>query len=54
MKKILLAVAVAAMATLACGVAHAQMPLPMANAPEDVGLSSAQLKKLEAVTKGGS
>jgi CubicO group peptidase (beta-lactamase class C family) len=28
-----------------------QLPLPMASSPEEVGLSSSQLKKLEAVTK---
>ncbi|MEI7872142.1 MAG: serine hydrolase domain-containing protein [Alphaproteobacteria bacterium] len=49
MKRIVLAVVVAAVATGA----HAESPmaLPMAATPEEVGLSSAQLKKLEAVTK---
>jgi CubicO group peptidase (beta-lactamase class C family) len=41
---------VAAFVSLA-GAARAQLPLPMAASPEEVGLSSAQLKKLEAVTK---
>jgi len=30
---------------------HAETPAPMAGKPEDVGLSSAQLKRLEAATK---
>src|SRR5882757_4164941 len=30
---------------------HAETPAPMATKPEDVGLSSAQLKRLEAATK---
>lgn len=49
MKKIILALAVAAVATGA----RAEVPLvlPMAASPEEVGLSSAQLKKLEAVTR---
>ena len=33
------------------GTAHAQLALPMAASAEEVGLSSAQLKKIEAVTK---
>jgi CubicO group peptidase (beta-lactamase class C family) len=33
------------------GTAQAQLALPMAASPEEVGLSSVQLKKLEAVTK---
>ena len=33
------------------GIAHAEMPVPMAASPEEVGLSSVQLKRLEAVTK---
>ncbi|HTR83249.1 MAG TPA: serine hydrolase domain-containing protein [Reyranella sp.] len=33
------------------GTAYAQMPLPMAAKPEEVGLSSTQLKRIEAVTK---
>src|SRR5580698_6847497 len=41
---------VAAFVSLA-GAARAQLPLPMAASPEEVGLSSVQLKKLEAVTK---
>ena len=32
-------------------VAHAEMPAPMAATPEEVGLSSAQLERLEAVTR---
>jgi CubicO group peptidase (beta-lactamase class C family) len=35
----------------AAGIAHAETPVPMAASPEEVGLSSAQLKRLEAVTK---
>ena len=35
----------------AIGIAHAETPVPMASSPEEVGLSSVQLKKLEAVTK---
>ena len=50
MKKIILAlVVVAAVATNAR--AESPLALPMAATPEEVGLSSAQLKKLEAVTK---
>src|SRR5436190_11650680 len=49
MKKIILALAVAAVATGAR--AEVPLALPMASTPEEVGLSSAQLKKLEAVTK---
>ncbi|HYD06447.1 MAG TPA: serine hydrolase domain-containing protein [Reyranella sp.] len=33
------------------GVAQAETPIPMAASPEEVGLSSAQLKRLEQVTK---
>ncbi len=35
----------------AAAIAHAETPVPMAASPEEVGLSSVQLKKLEAVTK---
>ena len=35
----------------AAAVAHAETPVPMAASPEEVGLSSVQLKKLEAVTR---
>ena len=42
--------AVLAFASLTC-TAHAQLPIPMAASPEEVGLSSAQFKKIEAVTK---
>jgi CubicO group peptidase (beta-lactamase class C family) len=41
---------VLALASVA-GTAQAQLPLPMAAKPEEVGLSSTQLKRLEAVTK---
>jgi CubicO group peptidase (beta-lactamase class C family) len=48
MKKIILALCIAAMVTTA----YAENgSLPMAGKPEDVGLSSAQLKRLEAATK---
>jgi CubicO group peptidase (beta-lactamase class C family) len=40
----------AALTTMAGGV-QAQLALPMAASPEEVGLSSVQLKRLEAVTK---
>ena len=45
-----------AIALLSCAAAmpaalHAETPAPMAGKPEDVGLSSAQLKRLEAATK---
>jgi CubicO group peptidase (beta-lactamase class C family) len=50
MKGALLAAALTTMAATAT-TAHAQLALPMAASPEEVGLSSAQLKKLEAVTK---
>jgi CubicO group peptidase (beta-lactamase class C family) len=50
MRKIAIAFALGAMAT-ATGTARAQLALPMAGSPEEVGLSSAQLKRLEAVTK---
>jgi CubicO group peptidase (beta-lactamase class C family) len=49
MKKIILALAVAVIATGAR--AEVPLALPMAATPEEVGLSSAQLKKLEAVTQ---
>src|SRR5678815_4457413 len=35
----------------AASLAHAETPVPMAASPEEVGLSSAQLKRLEDVTK---
>src|SRR5678815_400130 len=35
----------------AASLAHAETPVPMAGKPEEVGLSSAQLKRLEDVTK---
>src|SRR4051812_14701532 len=35
----------------AAAIAHAETPVPMAASPEEVGLSSVQLKRLEAVTK---
>jgi CubicO group peptidase (beta-lactamase class C family) len=38
-------------AVLAPVVLHAEMPAQMAGNPEEVGLSSAQLKRLEAATK---
>jgi CubicO group peptidase (beta-lactamase class C family) len=40
-------------ATLVCvaGFAHAETPVPMAASPEEVGLSSVQLKRLEEVTR---
>src|SRR5471032_1036397 len=50
MKMIKGALLAAALATLTA-TAHAQLALPMASSPEEVGLSSTQLKKLEAVTK---
>ena len=45
-----------AIALLSCAAAmpaalHAETPAPVAGKPEDVGLSSAQLKRLEAATK---
>ncbi len=49
MKKVILAFALIAVATGAR--AESPLALPMAATPEEVGLSSAQLKKLEAVTK---
>ena len=49
--KILKGAMLAAALMSAAGAAQAQLPLPMAASPEEVGLSSAQLKKLEAVTK---
>jgi CubicO group peptidase (beta-lactamase class C family) len=50
MKMLKGALLAAALTTMAGG-AQAQLALPMAASPEEVGLSSAQLKKLEAVTK---
>jgi CubicO group peptidase (beta-lactamase class C family) len=47
MKKTLLALVLLSVAAAA----HAETPAPMAGKPEDVGLSSAQLKRIEAVTK---
>ncbi len=35
----------------AASLAHAETPVPMASSPEEVGLSSAQLKRLEDVTR---
>ena len=51
MTKLKFTFAVLALASLLIGSAHAQLPLPMAASPEEVGLSSAQFKKIEAVTK---
>ncbi len=52
MKGALLAVGLISVAlTTMAATAQAQLALPMAASPEEVGLSSAQLKKLEAVTK---
>jgi CubicO group peptidase (beta-lactamase class C family) len=50
MKMFKLTLAVLALASVAC-TAHAETPVPMAASPEEVGLSSVQLKKLEAVTR---
>src|SRR6476660_7010962 len=50
MKTFTRTIAVLALASVA-GTAHAETPVPMAASPEEVGLSSVQLKKLEAVTK---
>jgi CubicO group peptidase (beta-lactamase class C family) len=47
MKRLLLVAALVGAATLA----HAETPVPMAGSPEEVGLSSVQLKRIEAVTK---
>jgi CubicO group peptidase (beta-lactamase class C family) len=47
MKHIVLAAALVGIAS----VVHAETPVPMATSPESVGLSSVQLKRLEAVTK---
>ncbi|HTE37350.1 MAG TPA: serine hydrolase, partial [Reyranella sp.] len=44
------ALAALALASIAY-TAHAETPVPMAASPEEVGLSSVQLKKLEAVTR---
>ena len=35
----------------AASLAHAETPVPMAASPEEVGLSSVQLKRLEEVTR---
>ncbi len=35
----------------AAAIAHAETPVPMAGSPEEVGLSSVQLKRIEEVTK---
>ena len=35
----------------AAGLAHAETPVPMASSPEEVGLSSVQLKRLEEATR---
>ena len=44
--------ALAALALVgAAAIAHAETPVPMAASPEEVGLSSVRLKKLEAVTR---
>jgi CubicO group peptidase (beta-lactamase class C family) len=45
------AVALVAAFISAASVAHAEMPVPMAGSPEEVGLSSVQLKRIEEVTK---
>ena len=50
MKTIARGLAMLALVSLT-GAAHAQLALPMAASPEEVGLSSVQLKRLEAVTK---
>ena len=50
MTKFKFTLAVLAFASLTC-TAHAQLPIPMAASPEEVGLSSSQFKKIEAVTK---
>ena len=50
MKAIIIALSALALASVA-GTAHAETPVPMAASPEEVGLSSVQLKKLEAVTR---
>ena len=42
---------VSSIAALAPVALHAEMPAQMAGKPEEVGLSSAQLKRLEAATK---
>ncbi len=47
MKRLVLIAALVGAATLA----HAETPVPMAGSPEEVGLSSVQLKRIEAVTK---
>jgi len=47
MKRLVLVAALLGAASLA----HAETPVPMAASPEEVGLSSVQLKRLEAVTK---
>ena len=50
LKLILSAAVLSVVAATAPVTAQAQLPLPMAGSPEEVGLSSAQLKKLEAET----
>jgi CubicO group peptidase (beta-lactamase class C family) len=45
------AAAVALSVIVAIAPARAELPLPLAKSPEEVGLSSAQLARLEAVTK---
>jgi CubicO group peptidase (beta-lactamase class C family) len=47
MKRLLLIAALVGAATFA----HAETPVPMAGSPEEVGLSSVQLKRIEAVTR---
>ena len=50
MKKIVLTLALMALMALAAA-ARAETPAPMAGKPEEVGLSSMQLKRIEAATK---
>ena len=45
------AIFLAASVILAVTAAHAEAPLPQAKTPEEVGMSSAQLKRLEAVSQ---
>jgi CubicO group peptidase (beta-lactamase class C family) len=52
MKGLRRTLSVALLIAAASGAARAEMPATMAATPEEVGLSSAQLKRLEAVTKG--
>jgi CubicO group peptidase (beta-lactamase class C family) len=47
MKKVIISAVLACLATAA----HAETPAPMAGKPEEVGLSSAQLKRIEEVTQ---